>query len=468
MPVALGQFNMRRVSPVSTATLKGATELGVPLTFPAALSEHSTGVGEMRLNGNSCKYVTPVKSFRDKATLGTFIQRTRSEPCYVTISTPATTAGAGMASVVSGDALRCGLSEPPGRYLLVQHPPHYQPRWRPWGPLIDENLLLRTVLKAYAKVNLSEVPGLTDAAESSEVAKMLRLKRAFKLLKSPLREASSLMQDLIKEARRYRNAPKRRKITTPIAALESTWLEARYGWRPLMGQIQTYRDMALVGFRDYVNGVHKATATQAFEWEVPPVKREYYLWQYVNPPKKNARVFVSYTERARGEDKYTTHVYYKRTHLPDAYKRLLQLGLTTDSLPLAFWEGVPCSFVVDWFWDVGLWLEAWQPKPGTQRLFAISSIKRTADFWPSWYSTRYSSISVSQPGSYHVETLERRLAPDLPLLPTVNPGLLDVCRKADLTALASQRVANLARSFLRKPQRHQVLIDGDKFYRLNA
>jgi len=138
-----------------------------------------------------------------------------------------------------------------------------------------------------------------------------------------------------------------RKAAVKTAA--SKWLEIRYGWLPLvydvLGTLQAFKAeykprFTARGFaNDSATGVTTGTLTQ----DVGLV----HLWKLEQSLEKRVRAYILYEVD-------------KSALLPQ------KLGLL--QIPQSIWELAAFSFVVDWFVDIGSWLDAASPRVGVNIL----------------------------------------------------------------------------------------------------
>lgn len=111
------------------------------------------------------------------------------------------------------------------------------------------------------------------------------------------------------------------------------WLELQYGWKPLLGDMYTLLDKPF----NEVTGSISAIATSSRSID------------------SGRFVAQSHTIIRSGMVKYRYHANVKVTVKNSAVQAASQWGLTNPLL--VAWEAVPFSFVVDWFYPVGDYLE---------------------------------------------------------------------------------------------------------------
>jgi hypothetical protein len=327
----------------------------------------------------------------------------------------------------------------------------------PWFPIgrtstgaygFNDNSVNRSVLRAYAKLDRCQVQGSVTAAESKETLQMLRLRKLAKLCLKPSRALHDMAKSILQETRRFRKLGKLNKTQSFIDTLNSMWMEGRYGWRPLVGEIAAYRDLLHEGIRRYDESINRVKATEFVERVTPRTTRNVELEQYV--AGKRAIISFSIEYDFKYVDRYTTIIYYRTRELKPLLEKAAALGLTIGDIPSHIYETIPLSFVADWFVDIGGWLSAVKPKPGIDVIDTMMIYHRHAElehfnfygrvtfvYPPSW--------SWDEKPDYKVDTLYRDTAPKLSARPTLNPGTLDLFRKLDSLALIWQKIPNLMR-----------------------
>nr|UUW21252.1 MAG: maturation protein [Sanya fiers-like virus 12] len=136
------------------------------------------------------------------------------------------------------------------------------------------------------------------------------------------------------------------------------WLEYRYGWAPMVYDIiDQLKAISAPEFRAHLTRDTVRTARGKASRSYTKVV-----------PRTAVAGGLTYTGETRSEVEYTTRAYihYKNTIAGSFLERLNDFGLF--DLPLAMWEIVPASFIIDWFVPVGDWLSALTPKIGVEIL----------------------------------------------------------------------------------------------------
>ena len=196
--------------------------------------------------------------------------------------------------------------------------------------------------------------------------------------------------------------------------LSSAWLQLQYGWKPLLSDV--HEALTLL---DSSPLQKQFRSTHRVSTAIPPIMDDLGDW----PHRKGGSIL----------DKVTTTCLV--TVVDSDRLRLSQLGL--DNPALLAWELLPFSFVADWFYPIGPWLEAQT---------AMSGIS-ISDFSVTY--TRELSLSVQffPPGYTRAGTIsgfERRkqrscIVPSLPS-PKLIPPITSLTRLGNAVALLTQLV----------------------------
>lgn len=132
---------------------------------------------------------------------------------------------------------------------------------------------------------------------------------------------------------------------------QNRWLEFRYGWTPLLmevqGAIKALSAQPALPLRATARGFEQDQKSWTTITTRDDASVGLFTYSTVRRETVSARAFVLYTADL--------------TH-----QRARDFGLL--DVPLALWEVVPYSFVVDWFIPIGNWLEALTPKIGVKVL----------------------------------------------------------------------------------------------------
>jgi len=210
----------------------------------------------------------------------------------------------------------------------------------------------KAVVNFYENANNSDFQALVTAAELPKTMSMIgqtakRLAKAFKSAKRG--DVGGLFQSLGLETgshartltRTANNARKRGRLRDFAS---DSWLEVKYGWKPLLQDVES---------------LAKATA---LGWQVEPAD----IVLRSRSRKKSDPYYVAGTATdLTVEGEASVKVSYTCTFsVIDQSTRNLQ-GLGLIDLGSVAWELIPYSFVVDWFVPVGSWIAAQNALAGT-------------------------------------------------------------------------------------------------------
>jgi hypothetical protein len=130
---------------------------------------------------------------------------------------------------------------------------------------------------------------------------------------------------------------KRFQIKKLFDITSDIWLEIRYGWRPLYGDIQNIQK-ALQPAR--IKGIHATYGSDAATFE--DECRSYHQAFNLKVFNLNHKV----TKKAIAKSGFT-YILHEDNNVLD------RLGLHFESLLSTAWELIPFSFIIDWFVDLG-------------------------------------------------------------------------------------------------------------------
>lgn len=290
----------------------------------------------------------------------------------------------------------------------------YYPSLGPNIPPLNESAIAFCVNAAIGESRSGSWDALTSAAEFSKTASMIGS------LANRIFDAGEKTAQL---AKRWRKSPGQ----TSIDVFNQLWLEGRYGWRPLFGEI---------------DNVAQAAAEAHYE----KLRKEGHSY-YEEDLSTGALVTHQHTSRA--DFHYHSSRVGKRTYRGFA----LSVGMIghVDFKPIqTAWELTTLSFVVDRFIDIGGFLSAVAPVPGVGTPCSGYSVK---DEYTDTYRTEIDDGGTGYTVTQYNPCIQARQitaynrSPLLAQPPRLLPRL-DKLFVLDLAAIAIQRYGRIIRILL--------------------
>lgn len=226
-----------------------------------------------------------------------------------------------------------------------------------------------------------------------------------------------------------------------LSYVASKWLEYRYGVMPLLLDVQSLQDLYTQNVVRPVDEIRKSSAMKYVDKtlildENGSYTRSAHMWK------------MSWNYRVHKESRVTCHVYYRVVDRNSENR----IGLGFLQLPSLAWELVPYSFVVDWVFNIGDWLKAWQPRPdhielGNSIGYKTSIISQATLTGLSGYGGNFrnkTDIPVLQATDFW-ESYTRVIGTPLPVYPQVNYAFESIKHAFDGASLIWQKLANLSK-----------------------
>jgi hypothetical protein len=257
---------------------------------------------------------------------------------------------------------------------------------------VDSGLLL---VEAYAKMN--SAPLMTGEV-------LATLGQTVAMFRRPFKTATELLWKIHKRRDWYLN---KMKSMTRLKANASSWLEARYGWQPI-----------ILDCKEIVKQVHKDRE----RCDTPRlVCRKGSKSAGDSSGSLTRSPTSSYTSTINSSVHKSVRcdvgVIFDSKSRTGTDKLLGILGLRGRDFPSTLYELTPFSFVADWFVNMGSWIQAVVPDPDI-------SVRG------NWVTTIYETVSTVS-GSCHKH-------PDFPNSPSFEGSL----GSSVLTTLAYNRTVN--------------------------
>jgi hypothetical protein len=204
----------------------------------------------------------------------------------------------------------------------------------------DNNRYQRALEKLYDGVRLSESNLALSIGEARESGRMLKVGKS--------------VYEVLTLARRA----KRDFLRNPSKKLSEIWLSYKYGWQPLMTDVYNYLNWSYTSFNEGVPVVGRSRVRSAIAVTDGVVN------------SSTGRSFITGSKEHKCEVKCWIGL-----GDTDAYN----LSRITSLNPLSIaWELVPLSFVADWFYDVGGYLQLMEASLGAGVTFKRGYVTEVA------------------------------------------------------------------------------------------
>lgn len=278
-----------------------------------------------------------------------------------------------------------------------------------------------TLAAAYAKVNSSAVLAGEFVHDIDQTLRMLR---------RPLKSSV----ELVRKMWTYRKKRVKKTARSAILASKDAWLEYRYGWKPLMMDadsiIQASNQRGNT-WRRFVARAHRGDHFN-FSDSYDELVSTLGLW-------------VVGSSSLEIERRCDAGVIYEvgASQSPDLAARTL--GLRLRDVPATVWEIIPYSFVVDWFVNVGDWIQAVVPVPGVNYLgnwvtdmYNATQVTNCGivKVWCSAEPARWLSSSYGG-GRIKSSSITRQINRELSSTPVLKTNMLTTLHFLDGAALAA-------------------------------
>lgn len=195
---------------------------------------------------------------------------------------------------------------------------------------------------------------------------MGELRETLRMIRRPARSLFKKIGDYVKITRKrgivIKNPAKRRSF------LRDSYLEATFGWQPLVNDIASARNALEKNFDRFSRSYARVSGSASNTVSTEDVG-EYRRFDILLARYYYTQTLSSYSKRFYGEVKCTT---------PNPFvsdRRLF--GVTLADIALTGWELVPYSFVIDYFTNIGDILESWVLKDSDWAWLSSVTLKRT-------------------------------------------------------------------------------------------
>lgn len=225
--------------------------------------------------------------------------------------------------------------------------------------------------------------------------------------------ATRMLRDVRRNPLRYLSARQKRTVAhTPSAVFSSAWLNVKYGWMPAYQDVYSLSKYAT----SKASGIRHAYGAKTFRSDILTKVNEgdgYPTWTVTGYQSYRVKYGMAY-----------------QVSSPMLYE--LSRVTSLDPTRIA-WELAPLSFVVDWFFDIGGYLELSEASlmRGLQFLFGFKTrtfrcettqvaVNRSNRYWWSPEGTQYSLRATRLESELQRSVLK---TPPRPSYPTCNLSL---------------------------------------------
>lgn len=293
-----------------------------------------------------------------------------------------------------------------------------------------------TVTRAHARIDPSVLNPIETLKDLDSTIGMLR---------KPFSSAWKLLGKMhVSKARRLRKS-----ASNAAQVITDTWLEYRYGWRPLIGDVE-----------NVVNASHKIRAkldkrrlvARAEMSEKQNRSCEIVVPLGSAPPGIDTMRGVLAIE---AECKVSAGVVYDLASQTTIDQLNQILGTRPSDLASNIWQSLPYSFVLDWFVNVDDWLRAITPDPcvsirGSWVSVCMNQTRHHKDIDTETYSPypdTYYRHRV-QGSTVISRSLKRYANPALPKMPVMKSMPLTSLQTVDGVSLMAQKIIGSFQKFL--------------------
>lgn len=274
----------------------------------------------------------------------------------------------------------------------------------PVVPAVDTQLQNRCIIKAYSKLQDSNLDAAMMLGEAEETLRMLQ----------QILTARNGIGSFIRNFKEKVEKGGLHQLRAGGKAASDTVLEFYLGISPFLSDIDAVRELFDKGIKKETLTLRrkrgqqkKETASQGSPFVGSAQSFGYMVWK----SEKLTR-------------KYTATVYYRIKPGWEVYRSFQRWGFSPGQMLGLAWELTRGSFLVDWCIGVGDWLNGISPNPSVDVLGNCVSRKYTGcdtiQVGPSaWYCTTANALSFSNTHQWRYEYLVRTVGHKFPLLPAV-------------------------------------------------
>lgn len=221
-------------------------------------------------------------------------------------------------------------------------------RWS--GPVGHLDVPLGTSIQNLINLASTEAAANVDAPTFQSVVAIAELRETLSYLRNPLGALNRELTDINNWKRRKRKLDRK----TVGEVISDNWLSYRYAIMPIVNDTRNLAEAVArtVVDSEPVRKTARGSASSNGETQL------------------DGSISLSdYQTRTATTVEVRTGILYEMTLSPNTF------GLGTEQIPVALWEAIPLSFMVDWVFNIGSFIEAMTPVAGVRRLATWTSVK---------------------------------------------------------------------------------------------
>jgi hypothetical protein len=299
-----------------------------------------------------------------------------------------------------------------------------QKGWQPWtaydfhytGNIMDQALgfilplteysALPTTLTRFQHLALTKVYAKSKASIYQVMVYLGELKETVEMLLNPLSALKAFMKH-----------PANKRLLAGEKLVGDLWLQYRYGFLPLILTIQDVIDQLIIK-------LHKG-------FRVKQHRAGSHLSETRTSGTLDQNLCAQLMLRSQRSIETSIQGFATLTTKHNTWSQERILGTRWQDLPATLYELTPLSFVWDWVWNIGLWIQSIVPDP------SVTYLANTV--WINKGLRSAGSVGLKE-ASYQESTLVRTVNLQIPALPVYQDKLLNLSRSADAIALIVSRI----------------------------
>lgn len=232
---------------------------------------------------------------------------------------------------------------------------NYSQTWAKWPGMVNNlggpltHISSRADLVSLSKLAGTQAAANIDASLFEGAIFLAELRETIGFLRNPLSNWNAFLRRL----RKTKNRSRFHRQKTVSEYLLSEWLSYRYGVRPLLGDIQ---DAIKAVEATVKKDIPMRRTARGFASDGESLRDTNY------PVNTGSSVTFKWTTKTDRQIKVRAGVLYEYHRSPDTF------GVAYHDIPPAIWEALWGSFIIDWFANIGSWIEAVTPIAGVKTL----------------------------------------------------------------------------------------------------